>query len=164
MPGEGRVGPGHGGAGPDPGPPALLQHLDPGPVAAYVDQDVLALGLAVERGPGGAEDDLALPAVGVREHRRNVVDVLGDHHDLGDEAVGGGVGGVADQVGDLPQHLLGAEQLGQLGAQRLGRAAGPVPGEPVAGGAADAAGAQGPRLRFQQRHLRPLASSRPRVA
>ncbi len=159
--GQGGVGPHHGGARPDPGPPALLQHLDPGPVAAYVDQDVLSLGLAVERGPGGAEDHLALSAVGVGEDRGDVVEVLGDHHDLGHEAVGGGVGGVADQVGDLPQHLLGAQQLGQLGAQRLRGAGGPVPGDPVGGGAADTAGAQGHRLRFEQRHLRPLASSRP---
>ncbi len=159
--GQRGVGPQHGGAGPDAGPPALLQHLDTGPVAAYVDQDVLALGLAVQRGPGGAEDDLALPAVGVGEDRGDVVDVLGDHHDLGHEAVGGGVGGVAHQVGDLPQDLLGAQQLGQLGAQGFRCAGGPVRGDPVGGGAAEAARAQGPRPRFQQRHGGPLASSRP---
>ncbi|MBP3076167.1 hypothetical protein WP39_01580 [Streptomyces sp. 604F] len=50
MPGEGGVGPQDRGARGDPGPPVLVQHLDPHPVAAHVDQDVLALRLAVERG------------------------------------------------------------------------------------------------------------------
>ncbi|RPK35251.1 hypothetical protein EES37_29190 [Streptomyces sp. ADI91-18] len=159
VPGEGGVGPQYGGAGPDPGAAAVLQHLDAGPVAADVDQDVLSLGLSAQRGSGGPEDDLAPAAVGVREDRGDVVDVLGDHHDLGNEPVRGGVGGVADQVGDLPQHLLGAQQRRQLLAQHPGGAGGQPLGHPVGGGSSDAARAQGPRLRFQQRHRCPFGQA-----
>ena len=37
---------------------ALAEHLHARPVTADVDQDVLALRLSVQRGAGGAEDDL----------------------------------------------------------------------------------------------------------
>ncbi len=45
------------GAGPDPDAGAVVEDLDPAPVAANVDEDAVGLGLAVEAGAAGAEDE-----------------------------------------------------------------------------------------------------------
>lgn len=160
VPGERGIGPHDGGPGPDPGPGTAVEDLDPRPVPAYVDEDVLALRLAVEAGAGGPEDDTAAVAVRVGEDRRDVVQVLGDHDDLRQEAVRARIGGIPHQVRDLPEHLLRTEQGGQAGPQ-FRRAPRRLPaGHPIGGRGTCRTGAQGFRLRLQQRHVRVPSTAR----
>ena len=42
---------------PDPGRGAVLEHLDPAPAAADIDQNPIGLRLPVEARPAGAEDE-----------------------------------------------------------------------------------------------------------
>ncbi len=149
---EGGVGPYDGGAGLDTGSGAVAQDLDARPVPAHVDEDVLALRLPVQRGARGPEDHLTALAVGVGEDGRDVVHVLGEHDDLRHEAVRARVGGIAHQVGDLPQHLLRAEQRLQLAAQRLRRALGTVARDAVGGGRPRRGRPECVGVGLQQRH------------
>jgi hypothetical protein len=51
---------------------------------------------------------------GIPEHRGDVVHRLGDHDDLGDEAIRTGVRGVLHQIGDLMQHLAVAQETDEI--------------------------------------------------
>ncbi len=160
VPGEGGVRPHDRRPRTDPGPRTAVQDLDACPVVPYVDEDVLALRLAVQAGARRPEDDVAAPAVGVRQDRGDVVDVLRDDDDLGHEPVRTRVGGVPHQVGDLPEHLLRAQERGQLAPQGFGRARRLSVGHPVVGRGPDRAGAQGLRVRLQQRHVQIPSAAR----
>ena len=100
---------------------AVLEHLGALPVTADVDEHRVGLGLAVERGAAGTERDRHRALARERQQPGHVGDVVGHRHRLGDQAVRARVRGVADQVQRAGQHLVGAERLDELRAQRLGR-------------------------------------------
>ena len=116
-------------AGPGAQPPPAILDRDAGPIAAHVDQDAVALGLAAQARARGAEGDgfTALPRI--REDLAHVVDAAGDHHGLGKQAVRAGVGREADQVDCPRQHALGTDQGAEVRGERVGGAA----REPVGG-------------------------------
>ena len=70
-------------------------------------------------------------SVAAAQQLADVLDVAGDGHRLGDQAVGAGVRGVADQVERPGEDPVGAERGDQSGAQRLGRARRDPVGRPV---------------------------------
>ncbi len=107
------------GAGLDPGERPVLLDRDAAEVAADVDEDAVALALAVEAGAAGAEGDrdAFLPPVG--EDLGDVGGLAGHHHRLREEPVGAGVGGVLDEVAGLGEDAVGAEQRLELAAQGL---------------------------------------------
>ena len=98
-------------AGPDAHPRAVVEHRDAREVAPYVHEDPGALALAVEAGAAGAQRHRDAQAAAERERRSHIVRVTRHHHRLRDQAVGAGVGRVADEVEDAGEHLL----LAQLG-------------------------------------------------
>ncbi len=106
-------------AGLDPRPRPVLLDRDAAEVAAHVDQDAVALTLAVEAGAAGAENDRDLVGAAVGKDLGDVVGVVRHHHRLRQQAVGAGVGGVADDVAGPAEHAIGAEQRFELAAQRL---------------------------------------------
>ena len=134
MRGEDAIGVAEHGSGLDPGEgradlsPALTRNAgldrDAAEVAAHVDEDAVALALAVEAGAAGAEGDRDPVLAAVGEDLGDVGGVAGHHHRLREEPVGAGVGGVLDEVAGLGQHALVAEQPFELAAQRLRHAAG----------------------------------------
>jgi hypothetical protein len=91
-------------------------------VAADVDQDSVALTLAVQAGAARPEGDRDFAAASVSEHPRHALGVARLHDGLRDQAVGAGVGRVADQVGRAGEDRVLAEQSHQVGSQRLRRA------------------------------------------
>ena len=142
----------------DPRQRAVLLDRDAAEVAAHVDQDAVALALAVEAGAAGAEGDRDARPPAVGEDLGDVPGVVRHHHRLREEAVGAGVGGVADDVAGTGEHAVGAEQLLELAAQRLcdslrrcGRARGRAPA-PTAVAPAFAPAAPSPGL--EERHAR----------
>ena len=129
--GEDAVGVAEHGAGLDPGYRAVLLDRDAGEVAAHVDEDAVALALAVEAGAAGAEGDRDPLLATVGEDLGDVAGLARHHHRLGEEPVGAGVGGVADDVGGAGQQPAGAEQRFQLAAQGLGDAGGDLVGSAI---------------------------------
>ena len=123
----------------DPGSGAVLLDRDAAEVAAHVDEDAVALALAVEAGAAGAEGDRDPLLAAVGEDLGDVVGVAGHHHGLREEPVGAGVGGVADDVAGAGEDAVGAEQRLELAAQRLGGAG----GERVGGAVGRRLGARG---------------------
>ena len=91
---------------------AVVLDRDPAEVAADIDQDPVALALAVEAGAAGAEGDRDRVTAPVLEQLRDVVGVASHHHGLRDQPVGAGVGGVADQVGG-PRRAPGRPRPGR---------------------------------------------------
>ena len=139
----------------DARPRAVVEHLHPGPVPANVDQDPVALGLAVQAGAAGAEGDRHLRRARVGEDLGDVVGVTRHDDRLRQQPVRARVGGVADQVDHPGQDAVRPEQLDQLAAQWLGRPGGELVGHAVLGGLAclrrDPA-----HIRCQQVHERSL--------
>jgi hypothetical protein len=100
-------------------------------VAAHVDEDALALALSVEAGAAGAEGDRDAAALAEGENFGDIAGVVGHHHDLRQQAVGAGIGGVADDVAGASEHAVGAEQLLEFAPQRLRGAGGKAVGSAV---------------------------------
>ena len=93
--GEDAVGVAEDGAGLDPRQRPVVLDRDAAEVAADVDQDAVALALAVEAGAAGAEGDRDPLLAAVGEDLGDVAGVARHHHRLREEPVGAGVGGVA---------------------------------------------------------------------
>ena len=123
------------GPGPDPGARAAVLDLHPGPVAADVDDDPVALGLAVEAGAAGPQGHRDPRSAAVREApsptssaSRAITTAFGK------QPVGAGVGGVADQV-DRPASAPGRRRAAPTSSgaaapacrRRARRAPGPAP-------------------------------------
>ena len=117
--GEHAVGVAEHGAGLDPGDGAVLLDRDTAEVAAHVDEDAVALALAVEAGAAGAEGDRDPLLAAVGEDLGDVAGLAGHHHRLWEESVGTGIGGVLDEVPGLGEDALVAEQPFEVAAQRL---------------------------------------------
>ena len=79
---------------------AVLLDRDAAEVPSHVDQDAVALALAVEAGAAGAEGDRDPLLAAVGEDLGDVGCVVGHHHRAREEPVGAGVGGVLDEVAD----------------------------------------------------------------
>ena len=116
-------------AGPGAQPPPAILDRDAGPIAAHVDQDAVALGLAAQARARGAEGDGFMPLPRVSEDLAHVVDAAGDHDGLGKQAVRACVGREADEVDCARQHALGTDQGAEVRGERFGGAA----REPVGG-------------------------------
>ena len=71
-------------AGLDPQAGSVVLHPHPAPVAADVDEDRVGLGLAVEAGPAGAEDERRPELSGAAQELGHVLHVAGDGHRLRD--------------------------------------------------------------------------------
>ncbi len=140
------------GAGLDPGERAALLHRDAAEVAAHVDQDAIALALAIEAGAAGAEGDRDARATAVGEDLGDVLGIAGHHHRLREESVGAGVGGVADDVAGAAEYAVGAEQGLQLAAQWLRHPGGDLIGRAV-GGRLRRGGRERGDVALKQRHL-----------
>ncbi len=161
MRGEDAVGVAEHGAGLDPGEgrvdlgPALTRNAgldrDAAEVAAHVDEDAVALALAVEAGAAGAEGDRDPVLAAVGEHLGDVGGFAGHHHRPREEPVGAGVGGVLDDVAGAGEDAVGAEQRLELAAQRLRDAGGERVGGAVGGRLRDRR-RQGLQLALQQGH------------
>ena len=147
-------------AGADPRRGAVLEHLDRAEVAADVDQDAVGLALAVEAGAAGAEGDRDAALAAEGEHLGDVASSFAITTASREEAVGAGVGGVADQVGGAAEDAVGAEQRLQLAAQRLGDPGGERVGRGPARVAGRRAERRGPRSRSERRPTGVRGSSR----
>ena len=126
-------------AGADPGELSPILDRDAGEMAADVDQDSVSLALPVQRGAPRAKRDPDAASPPVVERRRDVIGVAGHHHDLGKEAIGARVRGVADQVERAGEDPTSPEKSLEVAAKWLGGAC----GDPVGGAVGTRAGALG---------------------
>jgi hypothetical protein len=111
--------------------PSAVLDLHAGEVAADVDEDPVALALAVQARPPRAQRHRNALLAAEAEHLRDIPGVTRLHHGLREEAVGAGVGGVADQVQRPAADAIDPEerlQLGEEGQRRPRR-------DPIGGGA-----------------------------
>ncbi len=129
--GEDAVGVAEHGARLDPGQGAVLLDRDAAEVPADVDEDAVALALAVEAGATGAEGDRDPLLAPVGEDLGDVAGVAGHDHRPREEPVGAGVGGVADDVAGAGEDPVGAEQRLEVAAQRLRDAGGDLVGSAI---------------------------------
>ena len=98
---------------------ALVEHLDAAEVAAHIDQDAIALALAVEARAAGTEGDADPVLASEGDHLADVLVGLRHDHRPGQLSVRAGVGGVTDDVAGPAEHPVCSECLDQLRAQRL---------------------------------------------
>src|ERR1700677_409067 len=84
------------------------------PVLPHVDQDVVALRLAVQPGSAGPEGRVATLANAISENRRYMVDDLWLYDDLRDIPVGAGIRCVAHPVADTMPHKILVKYLGKV--------------------------------------------------
>src|ERR1700733_4434043 len=84
------------------------------PVLSHIDQDVVALRLAIQAGPAGAEGRAVTAANAILKNVRYVIDVLRLYDHLRDMPVRAGVRCVAHQVADTMPHNILAEYLDQI--------------------------------------------------
>src|SRR3954467_1472843 len=108
-------------ARPDLGSAAAVEHLDAGEVAAHVEQDPVGLALAVEARAAAPEREVLAGPAREGDHLRDVVGVARHDDRLREPPVRARVRRVADQVARAREHAVGAEELDELGAQRLRR-------------------------------------------
>ena len=135
MPGEHAVCMGEHGPGAHPGEGAALLDADSAEVPADVDQDAVPLCLSVEAGAGRPQGDRDALAAGVAEQGGDLAGVAGADDGLREEAVGAGIGGVADEVERPRQDPVLAEQPAQVRPKGLWRT-----GRELLRGAVDAGG------------------------
>jgi hypothetical protein len=81
---------------------------------SHIDQDVVALRLAIQAGPAGSEGCAATFANAVSKNARYVIDVLWLYDHLRDIPVRAGVRCIAHQVADPMPHSILAKYLDQL--------------------------------------------------
>jgi hypothetical protein len=85
-------------AGLDARPRSVIENLHPGPVPANVDQDPVALRLAVEAGAAGSEGQRDLRRAGVGKDLGDIVGVMSHDDGLRQQPVRARIGGVADEI------------------------------------------------------------------
>src|SRR5580692_373680 len=77
------------------------------PVLSHIDQDVVALRLAIQAGPAGAEGRVATFANAISKNGRYVIDVLWLYDHFRDIPVRAGIRCIAHQVADtMPDNIL----------------------------------------------------------
>ncbi len=123
MGGEDAIGVAEQGPRPDPGEAPAVFDRDAAEMTADIDQDAVALALAVEARATGAKDDGDAGAAAIADDPRDVVGVVRHHHSLGQQPVRARVRGIADEVADAAEKPAWAQQLLQLPTQRLRRPA-----------------------------------------
>ena len=118
-------------AGLHPGPGATVLDADAVEVAPDVDEDPGALPLSVQARPPASQRHGDPDSAPIAEDRGYLGCITGPDHRLREHAVGACVRGIADQVDSAAEDAVGAQQLDQLGAQRLGGALGELVRRPV---------------------------------
>src|ERR1700733_558197 len=93
--------------------PAVLD-FPAAPVLSRIDQDVVALRLAIQAGPAGPEGCAATFANAISKNARYVIDVLWLYDHFRDIPVRAGVRCIAHQVTDAMPHNLLAKYLDQI--------------------------------------------------
>src|ERR1700729_741 len=84
------------------------------PVLSDIDQDVVALRLAIQAGPAGPEGCAAIFANAISKNARHLIDVLWLYDHFRDISVRAGVRCIAHQVADTMPHNILAKYLDQI--------------------------------------------------
>src|SRR5580692_12776782 len=100
-------------------PRTVVLDFPAAPVLSHIDQDVVALRLAIQAGPAGPEGRAATLANAISKNARYLIDVLWLYDHLRDIPVRARVRCIAHQVADtMPHHIL-AEYLDQISLKLL---------------------------------------------
>src|SRR5439155_23831888 len=104
--------------GPHPHALAAREHLHPPEVPPDVDEEAVALPLAVQARAAAAKCDREAAAPAEIEAGGYIDCAVGHHHGLREEPVRARVGGVADDVDRAAEHAVRPEQRLELSAKR----------------------------------------------
>src|SRR5580704_6359496 len=95
-------------------PRSVLLDFPAAPVLPHIDQDVVALRLAIQAGSTGSEGRVATFMNAISKDGRYVIDVLWLYDDARDIPVGASIRGVAHQIADPMPHKILAKDLHQV--------------------------------------------------
>jgi hypothetical protein len=84
-------------------------------VLSHIDQDVVALRLAIQAGPSGPEGRTAIFANAISKNGRYMIDVLWLYDHFWDIPVGAGIRRIAHQVADTMPYKIFAKYFDQVG-------------------------------------------------
>ena len=95
-------------------PRAVVLDFPAAPVLPHIDEDVVALRLAVQAGSTGPEGRMAAVATAILKNSRYVIDVLWLYDHARDIPVRAGIRCIAHQVADTMPHQILAKYLDQI--------------------------------------------------